>query len=88
MIGLQYKAKLENLLGTVDAQELINHLKNLEEKHADESLPDVEEIVTILGKKIPRLMSRYDGLIEKKKLHPIERLKILTYILKSFFHEQ
>ena len=88
MIGSQYTTKLESLLGHDDAQDLIGHLKNLEERSQDESLPDVENIVNILAKRIPNLTSRYDELIEKKNLHPLERLKVLTYILKSFFHEE
>ncbi len=88
MIGPQYTTKLESLLGHDDAEELIGHLKNLEEKSQDDSLPDVENIVSILARRIPKLSSRYDELIEKKNLHPLERLKILTYILKSYFHEE
>ena len=85
MLDNGYKKKIEDVLGVKEGSEVVRILESVKENLKEDSGKDIDRVVKVLNKRIPGVEYRYKQLTSNID-EPMEKIKILAYLVKSIAH--
>jgi len=78
--------KLKTMLGEEETTRILDLFSGIEKDSSQDPNKDINQIVDILDIKLGKIKARFIELSAKKE-DPLERIKVLSYVIKSAISE-